>query len=89
MASSVLRGRLELYTHASSITLYRLKNAMSERPLINDKPATRKPGDSPAARVDGPGSDTARKKAPLAREPSDVDPTRYGDWEKNGRCIDF
>ena len=18
-----------------------------------------------------------------------VDPTRYGDWEKNGRCIDF
>ena len=22
-----------------------------------------------------------------ARAP--VDPTRYGDWEKNGRCIDF
>ncbi len=20
---------------------------------------------------------------------SAVDPTRYGDWEKNGRCIDF
>jgi len=19
----------------------------------------------------------------------DLDPTRYGDWEKNGRCIDF
>lgn len=20
---------------------------------------------------------------------SGLDPTRYGDWEKNGRCIDF
>ncbi|HEX6020257.1 MAG TPA: DUF1674 domain-containing protein [Burkholderiaceae bacterium] len=22
-------------------------------------------------------------------EGDDLDPTRYGDWEKNGRCIDF
>ncbi len=29
------------------------------------------------------------KKVVLAREPSALDPTRYGDWEKNGRCIDF
>lgn len=21
--------------------------------------------------------------------PTRLDPTRYGDWEKNGRCIDF
>ena len=21
--------------------------------------------------------------------PTGLDPTRYGDWEKNGRCIDF
>ena len=21
--------------------------------------------------------------------PSGMEPTRYGDWEKNGRCIDF
>nr|VFK62889.1 MAG: Protein of unknown function (DUF1674) [Candidatus Kentron sp. UNK]VFK70650.1 MAG: Protein of unknown function (DUF1674) [Candidatus Kentron sp. UNK] len=21
--------------------------------------------------------------------PSGLEPTRYGDWEKNGRCIDF
>lgn len=26
-------------------------------------------------------------KAPA--EPPAPDPTRYGDWEKNGRCIDF
>lgn len=23
------------------------------------------------------------------REGDGLDPTRYGDWEKNGRCIDF
>ena len=34
--------------------------------------------------------------APATREPpaeiggrGGPDPTRYGDWEKNGRCIDF
>ena len=26
-------------------------------------------------------------KASVARPA--LDPTRYGDWEKNGRCIDF
>lgn len=29
----------------------------------------------------GQGKETAERPAP--------DPTRYGDWEKNGRCIDF
>jgi hypothetical protein len=33
--------------------------------------------------------------APATREAREIggrngpDPTRYGDWEKNGRCIDF
>ena len=43
--------------------------------------------------VEGQGNADARKKSKskvvLAREPSTLDPTRYGDWEKNGRCIDF
>jgi len=25
----------------------------------------------------------------VADKPVRLDPTRYGDWEKNGRCIDF
>ena len=41
--------------------------------------------------------DAARKKpqpgdAPPAREiggPKGPEPTRYGDWESNGRCSDF
>lgn len=34
------------------------------------------PGDTPA----GPGGE---------HPPRHPDPTRYGDWEKGGRCIDF
>lgn len=30
-----------------------------------------------------PADDKARGEQPT------LDPTRYGDWEKNGRCIDF
>jgi len=36
-----------------------------------------------------------RRPAPDATKPAETggpkgpEPTRYGDWEKNGRCIDF
>ena len=32
-----------------------------------------------------------REKPPreIGGRESGLDPTRYGDWEKNGRCIDF
>jgi hypothetical protein len=38
------------------------------------------PVPEPAAVEDAP---------PPAGEEKRLDPTRYGDWEKNGRCIDF
>ena len=44
---------------------------------------------------DAPRSPTPPDKpAPAPRERptpegDGLDPTRYGDWEKNGRCIDF
>ena len=41
------------------------------------------------AHVEKGADERLEKKAPLVREPSGLDPTRYGDWEKNGRCIDF
>jgi len=37
-------------------------------------------------------SPACRQSAPLQKEyggPKGKEPTRYGDWEKNGRCIDF
>jgi hypothetical protein len=39
-----------------------------------------------------PASGAQPRKAEAPREHGGrggLDPTRYGDWEKNGRCIDF
>ena len=36
---------------------------------------------------DTPSGDTQRPKEIGGR--GGLDPTRYGDWEKSGRCIDF
>jgi hypothetical protein len=51
---------------------------------------------TPAA-LDHPTKDEAdaspaAKPAPITREiggPKGPEPTRYGDWEQNGRCSDF
>lgn len=49
--------------------------------------------ESPLPRADS-AADAVPSAVPAAvaeiggRE-SGLDPTRYGDWEKNGRCIDF
>ncbi|XP_035880214.1 succinate dehydrogenase assembly factor 4, mitochondrial isoform X1 [Phyllostomus discolor] len=55
----------------------------------------------PEGRFDAP-EDTSLEKEPLTKFPDDVnpvtkekggprgpEPTRYGDWERKGRCIDF
>lgn len=49
---------------------------------------------------ESPTAETAPPSAPVASVPTPPapreiggragpEPTRYGDWEKNGRCIDF
>ncbi|MEQ8667418.1 MAG: DUF1674 domain-containing protein [Rhodospirillales bacterium] len=55
----------------------------------NKKPV--KAGSGPAATPVPDSQDDAATKASKgpAGEPERPDPTRYGDWEKNGRCIDF
>jgi hypothetical protein len=52
------------------------------------------PADLPASTaVAAPSASAARDPlAPRPREiagPAGPEPTRFGDWEKNGRCIDF
>ncbi|HKO08856.1 MAG TPA: DUF1674 domain-containing protein [Alphaproteobacteria bacterium] len=37
----------------------------------------------------GEGSPAAPKKVPETGGPAGPEPTRYGDWERKGRCIDF
>ncbi|MFC3655941.1 DUF1674 domain-containing protein [Xanthomonas hyacinthi] len=39
-----------------------------------------------------PAEETTPEATPALREiggRGGLEPTRYGDWEKNGRCIDF
>ena len=37
----------------------------------------------------GEGQPPAAKKVPETGGPAGPEPTRYGDWERKGRCIDF
>jgi hypothetical protein len=36
-----------------------------------------------------PGTDAKSQPSKEIGGPKGPEPTRYGDWEKNGRCIDF
>lgn len=47
------------------------------------------PGPSSDAAPDEPSASEARIDAKEIGGREGLDPTRYGDWEKNGRCIDF
>lgn len=52
--------------------------------------AQRRETDAVDASVDGMGPDEGEQDAPREIGGRDgPDPTRYGDWEKGGRCIDF
>lgn len=52
----------------------------------NNKAGDKVPSESPKA-DDTPSNDADRPKEIGGR--GGLDPTRYGDWEKAGRCIDF
>ncbi len=49
--------------------------------------------DNDASEREVPSQDERNQPAQRPREyggrKDGLDPTRYGDWEKNGRCIDF
>jgi hypothetical protein len=40
-------------------------------------------------RVAAPAATTAAAPVREVGGPAGAEPTRFGDWEKNGRCIDF
>jgi hypothetical protein len=50
------------------------------------RPTESSPAPAPADNVAVPAQPAGEK---AATERPALDPTRYGDWEKNGRCIDF
>jgi hypothetical protein len=49
----------------------------------------------PPKTPDKPSDTPSKPAAPSPARPKEVggpsgpEPTRYGDWEKNGRCVDF
>ena len=67
-----------------------------ERKMTANRPTGRAPGKPTASApgVDAPSA-PAKKKKPKARDlpetggPKGPEPTRYGDWERKGRCVDF
>jgi len=36
-----------------------------------------------------PPRESSKTPKEIGRRKEALEPTRYGDWEKNGRCIDF
>lgn len=67
---------------AASITLSRLDKTMSKTPSQTETAAEPAAPERSVVPASGqPGEAEVERPAP--------DPTRYGDWEKNGRCIDF
>jgi len=44
---------------------------------------------TPETKPENPEKSEQAKPVPEVGGPKGKEPTRYGDWEKNGRCIDF
>lgn len=61
-----------------------MMRAMSEQKPGPKAETATDPGVPPA-----PPPDTAPKVQEIGGRKTGLEPTRYGDWEKNGRCIDF
>jgi hypothetical protein len=58
---------------------------MTAKPLPQQDTVAPEPKPAP------PAAKPAAPQKPVAETggPTGPEPTRYGDWEKNGRCIDF
>jgi hypothetical protein len=65
-----------------------MRSMTSEAPKLSDSPGSAPPDPT----TDATGVSETPTPKPAPREfggPQGLEPTRYGDWEKNGRCIDF
>ena len=65
---------------------------VSTTQIIGQSPASAEPGVAVASQdpvAVQEGKDAAGAASVANPDRPALDPTRYGDWEKNGRCIDF
>ena len=66
---------------AARLTILRLMSkTVDQAPAVPDATPVPAPPDTAAQRPDAPRETGG---------PKGKDPTRYGDWESKGRCIDF
>jgi hypothetical protein len=57
------------------------------RTMSESRPSSAEQNEPPKVSV--PTDAPAEPEIEIGGRTSGLDPTRYGDWEKNGRCIDF
>lgn len=55
------------------------------KPIEEEKQTPREPAEDSG----GHGQQRAPRRAREIGGPQGPEPTRYGDWERNGRCTDF
>lgn len=58
-------------------------------PAARQTPAPKAGGDAPQPAPQPEVEDKANQAVPEIGGRKGPDPTRFGDWEQNGRCIDF
>ncbi len=81
MVKAMSENEKKLGDAVDSLTLPLLRNGPLPLPLAGSS--------READRGRGEGRPASAKKVPETGGPEGPEPTRYGDWERKGRCIDF
>jgi hypothetical protein len=83
------QGAMQNASEAGAETAISAQSSRKNPPVSADGPVPASAGDP------SPGHVAAASAAPAPHLPVEIggppgpEPTRYGDWEKKGRCIDF
>jgi hypothetical protein len=65
------------------------QNTKDSKPSLKDTVIRIQPISELTKSTDHKDENTTDGPAEIGGRKNGLDPTRYGDWEKNGRCIDF
>ena len=65
------------------------QSSKDSKPLLKDTVIRIQPISELKQSTDHKDEKTTDGPAEIGGRKTGLDPTRYGDWEKNGRCIDF
>jgi len=66
-----------------------MRKSHTRTPLNDPFPRSASQEGTPALRILTDSTDAKDKRGASPGSEKKTDPTRYGDWERNGRCIDF